>query len=301
MKFDRAKPETQAKKAMKVIVAKGLCLSVGTNRNYAACLAHVTQFVQENKLGDLRQISRETSEAFLHSKRELYSQKTLDMHRQALQMHLEAQGRLNHGEKLEIVKSAIKTKLEHRAYTSKQVSLVANAQNDRNAFSTILAHSCGLRAHELLTLRPLQDQPATERHYEDGSLKSLPSKWEGREVGVPYSVVGKGGLIREVRVPVELAKKLEEKRLETPLRVRDRNVFYTSYYDVAGGKAWSNSFSAASTRALGWSTGAHGLRHSYAQERMRELQKFVTYEVALETVSQEMGHFREEITEVYLR
>ncbi|MDF5425801.1 site-specific integrase, partial [Vibrio parahaemolyticus] len=50
-----------------------------------------------------------------------------------------------------------------------------------------------------------------------------------------------------------------------------------------------------------WSTGAHGLRHSYAQERMSELQKNMTYEKALEVVSQEMGHFRPDITEVYLR
>ncbi|MDN4711067.1 site-specific integrase, partial [Vibrio parahaemolyticus] len=65
---------------------------------------------------------------------------------------------------------------------------------------------------------------------------------------------------------------------------------------------WSNSFSAASKRVLGWSEGAHGLRHSYAQERMHELQKAgFNRDLALETVSQEMGHFRPEITEVYLR
>ena len=48
--------------------------------------------------------------------------------------------------------------------------------------------------------------------------------------------------------------------------------------------------------------GAHGVRHSYAQERMSELQKSgMTRDSALEIVSQELGHFRPEITEVYLR
>ena len=58
----------------------------------------------------------------------------------------------------------------------------------------------------------------------------------------------------------------------------------------------------AAKRVLGWSEGAHGLRHSYAQERLRELQRQgLRWEYALETVSQEMGHFRPQITEVYLR
>ncbi len=53
---------------------------------------------------------------------------------------------------------------------------------------------------------------------------------------------------------------------------------------------------------LGRSTGAHGLRHSYAQERLDELQRAgLSQDLALTTVSQEMGHFRAEITETYLR
>ena len=64
----------------------------------------------------------------------------------------------------------------------------------------------------------------------------------------------------------------------------------------------SSSVTNAAERVLGWSTGAHGLRHSYAQERMYELQhNGLRRDEALETVSQEMGHFRPEITETYLR
>jgi integrase len=107
-----------------------------------------------------------------------------------------------------------------------------------------------------------------------------------------------------VSIPRELAERLEERRLEQREIVRDRGVIYEKHYDIGSGQAFSQSFSSASKRALGWSEGAHGLRHSYAQERMDELRRGeygLDRERALETVAQEMGHFREEITETYLR
>ncbi|MGP5714068.1 hypothetical protein ACTXPD_18980, partial [Vreelandella alkaliphila] len=103
-------------------------------------------------------------------------------------------------------------------------------------------------------------------------------------------------------IPHELANRLEATRLGQPQQVTDRGVYYQSHYAIGGGQRWSNSFSQASDAALGRSTGAHGLRHSYAQERMGELQRDgLNYRDALEVVSQEMGHFRDSITEVYLR
>ena len=301
MKFDRAKAETQAVKAISLIQSAKLISSVGTNRNYKDCLTHVAQYIKDNRLGDLRQCSIQTAERFLQDKASEYSQKTLDMHRQALQSFLTARGDLASTDKLTIVESQISTVLSHRAYSKEQVNLIANAQTEKNSFATQLAYACGLRAHELLTIRPLEEQPADIRRYEDGTYKNLDTKWLGRAPGIPYSVVGKGGLIREIRVPVELANRVETFRLDTPVQITDRNVRYESMYAVAGGQKWSNSFSAASTRALGWSTGAHGLRHSYAQERLAEVQNYTTQEKALETVSQEMGHFRADITKVYLR
>ncbi len=84
--------------------------------------------------------------------------------------------------------------------------------------------------------------------------------------------------------------------------VIDRGIKYESSYDVVGGQAWSQSFSKTSTRLFGWSNGAHGTRHGYAQCRMSTLQSAgLTYSEALKTVSHEMGHLRSEITETYLR
>jgi integrase len=53
---------------------------------------------------------------------------------------------------------------------------------------------------------------------------------------------------------------------------------------------------------LGFSNGGHGLRHSYAQERMAELQQQgMRYDQAQVTVAQEVGHFDKDTIEAYLR
>lgn len=73
-------------------------------------------------------------------------------------------------------------------------------------------------------------------------------------------------------------------------------------YDIGGGRAWSQSFSAAGKRELGFSNGGHGLRHSYVQKRMESLQqRGMRYDEAKKTVAQEVGHFDKETTEAYLR
>jgi hypothetical protein len=186
--------------------------------------------------------------------------------------------------------------LAGRAYAREQVALVALAQDDRNGLSTRIAYEAGLRGHELFTLRRAdEDKPSSHRRWRA-------ERFEGRE-GVRYVVCGKGGLRREVLLSAAAAQRLEERRLDAPREVTDRGIRYNQVYDINGGNRWSSSFGAASRRALGWSAGAHGLRHAYAQERMRELVaigKF-GYAEARDIVSQELGHFRGEIVETYLR
>jgi integrase len=121
---------------------------------------------------------------------------------------------------------------------------------------------------------------------------------------VIYSVEGKGGLRRHVAVPVHLADKLETYRLPGGGQIvkRDRKIDYTTRYDLASGQAFSQSFSTASKKALGFSTGAHGLRHSYAQRRLKILKKNgLDTKTAMSILSQELGHFRSGIVLAYLR
>lgn len=262
--------------------------SQGTERNYEQALKGCAEFLKENRMDTLRELTADKAMAYLEARSQEVSQKTLDMDRQAMQAVL--------GEKLEVVKSELDTTLSSRAYTPEQAALVAEAQSDKHSLATQIAENAGLRAHELLTLRPAEERPAdTHREYRD-------DRFAGRENVAIYTVEGKGGLCREVAIDRNLAEKLEERRLDEPKTTYDRGIGYQQHYDLGGGKQWSDSFSKAAERELGWTQGAHGLRHEYAQERMNTLQS-IGYEhrEALEVVSQEMGHFRPEITEVYLR
>ena len=267
--------------------------SVGTARAYQQALTGAAKWLKvTHKNQGLDHMTKEQANQYLEKRRDEVRQKTLDLDRQALQI-------LPHVGKLERVKSRLdRSRLETggRAYTPVQVQMVAAAQSERHALATEIAYAAGLRAHELLTLRRAGEQPAST-HREWSA-----ERFEGRSDTVRYSVVGKGGLVREVVLPSRLAERLEARQWEKPRQVMDRGVRYTQHYDLGGGLAWSRSFSAASKRALGWSTGAHGLRHRYAQERIDELQdEGRVYTNALGAVSQEMGHFRPDITEVYLR
>lgn len=268
--------------------------SVGTVRNYEQALTQVARHCIDERTG-LRDLTPNAAVLYLQWRGEEVGQKTLDMERQAIQAMMQhVTHALDVGKHLPVVRSEHEQALSSRAYTAQQVSLIVEAQSPRNALSTELAYSAGLRAHELLTLLPADEQQAHDR-------PALPGKFEGREGGL-YTVVGKGGLVREVLLPDDLAQRLEALRLDAPREVTDRNIRYEQHYNINGGNRWSGSFTNASKRALGWSQGAHGVRHSYAQERMIELQQCgLDRGQALETVSQEMGHFRPGITEVYLR
>ena len=261
--------------------------SLGTARGYEQALKGFADYLRQHRLGDLRSASEEEARHYLAERSGIVGQKTLDLDRQAIQIHL--------GQKLEIVSSSKESTLSTRSYTPAQVERIAHAQSEANSLATRLAYHAGLRAHELLTLRPDSERLAS------GHRQWSAERFTGRE-GDRYTVVGKGGLVRKVVLSRELATALEARRLEEPCLVIDRGVRYSQQYEIGGGRTWSQSFSSASRRELGFSNGAHGLRHSYAQERMNELQqRGMRYDQAKATVAQEVGHFDKDTTEAYLR
>ncbi|HRW67002.1 MAG TPA: site-specific integrase [Candidatus Competibacter sp.] len=289
-----AAPAKQAARVMQHLQGR-VFPSVGTVRNYEQALTRVAEYTRAQRLDGLRALTPADAIHYLEQRGQTVGQKTLDMERQAIQAMLHhVSGQLPRDQRLPVIKAAHAQHLTGRAYTPAQAELIAHAQTPRHALATAIAYHAGLRAHELLTLRPVTERSPDLR-------PALSSKWAGRE-GVSYTVIGKGGLIREVRLPSDLAQQLEAQRLQAPRTVTDRGIHYPQHYELAGGQRWSNAFSAAAKRVLGWSAGAHGLRHSYAQERLNELQHTgLSQAQALETVSQEMGHFRADITLVYLR
>ena len=261
--------------------------SLGTARGYGQALKGFADYLREHRLGDLPGATDQEARQYLAERSHQVGQKTLDLDRQAIQMHL--------GLRLEVVRSDRESALSTRSYTPAQVARIASAQSETNGLATRLAYHAGLRAHELLTLRPAGERSASGHRQWSGD------RFAGRE-GVRYTVVGKGGLVREVLLTRELAAAVEARRLEEPRLVVDRGVQYVQCYTIGGGRSWSQSFSSASRRELGFSNGGHGLRHSYVQERMDELQRRgMAYEQARATVAQEVGHFAGETTEAYLR
>jgi len=128
----------------------------------------------------------------------------------------------------------------------------------------------------------------------------LDERFVFRETERPYVVTGKGGLRREVRLPNDLADEMELKAI-LPKIIREREIYYVKHFDLIGGQAFSNAFSRLSLATLGWSTGGHGLRHRFAQDRLRELQcGGFTFESALLILAQELGHFSVANTKYYL-
>jgi integrase len=268
--------------------ADGQVHSVGTARGYTQALAGFTAFIQENLHGDLKGATPAMAQSYLAERQEAgLSQKTLDLDRQALQCHLQ--------QPLERVTAQEKTVLHTRSYTTSQIREIACHQSPRNALATEVAHAAGLRAHELHTLLPACERGASPHRAWSND------RFTGRD-GERYTVEGKGGLVREVLIPRDLAVRLESARFDQPRQVTDRDVHYQKHYGIGGGKNWSTSFSRVSQVQLGWSNGAHGVRHSYAQERMDELQgSGFSRDDALATTAQEVGHFSPSTTEAYLR
>ncbi len=264
--------------------------SLATLKKYSSNLKLAGEWAKgRHGLRHLAQMTAGQAQEYLEHRAAIgISQKQLDADRHAMEFVTGA-GSLGR------VAAITQPKLVSRFYAPVQVDFIQQSQGEANALSTRIAYEAGLRAHELLTLRRAgEEQKSPHRTWR-------PERFAGRE-GVRYVVTGKGGLRREVLLSHETSERLEALRLDAPREVVDRGIRYSQAYDISGGNRWSASFSAASERALGWSTGAHGLRHSYAQERMAELAgNGFDYYPARDILSQELGHFRGEIVETYLR
>ena len=301
-------PKRQAENAVRRVMALGTprhgnkedgkIHSLGTARTYQGHLKLTAEWLKTTgHTAGLDHMTTDQAQAYLIFRSESVGQKTLDLDRHAMRILPAVKQEVLVREKTQVKPTAKKSlSARSRAYTDDQRGLVRESLAPRHQLASEIILAAGLRTVEMLTIRPLAEQPAsTHREWN-------PERYYGREDFIRYSVIGKGGLIREVALPPALADKLEAQRRDASVTRMDRGVGYQSYYDLPGGTTLTNSWSKASNHELGWSTGIHGLRHNYAQNRMDELQmRGFYYSDALAIISQEMGHFRPDITEVYLR
>lgn len=260
--------------------------SVGTARVYQRGLRNVATKFAADEIA-LKDVTPEIFNIYLEIRAKEVSQRNLDIERMATQMLMwYISKKLPVGETLPVVRSRLQIDYASKAYTAEQFQEITKQHiKDRRShdlLATEIAYAAGLRAHELLTL-----EPASERLMD---IRQSPrEEFVGIE-GFRYSVVDRGGKIREVCIQSFLANLLEERRLENPQEFHNDGRYFTKKYNLAGGESWSNSFDRASKTALSWSYGVHGLRSSYAQERMGELQdRGHVHKDALKIVSREMG------------
>ncbi|WP_051901460.1 hypothetical protein [Methylotenera sp. L2L1] len=272
----------------KIAKEKGFIASLGTARDYCSCISNYLEWIDDNYIPVHEQDHRQHMVAYIQECAEIYSQSTLNQHRQAL-------ANLFQIKNIPQIRALKLRDYSSRSYTWSEVKQIIKHQNDKNSLSTLIAYSAGLRAHELVTLRLVLELPRSDRRAWRQDLFS------GSVDSVIYVATGKGGLRRYVALPRYLSIALERSRCE-PVTVFDRGIKYTKTYNINFGQAFSQSFTRASKKALGLSHGAHGLRHSYVKRRVSKLLELgYSLSDAMLVVSQEVGHFRPLITTCYMR
>lgn len=265
-----------------------LIASISTERTSIDCIKKFLRWRSDIRLAISGPFHACEIQEFLYELEDECEQKALDVMRQVLQKVFSVA--------LLSATSQRTTVLASRAYSMDEITLIISHQAERNQIATKICFFSGARAHELLTLRRASE---LSRSPHRPWRKDLHCCMEAHEI---YTVQGKGGLRRHIAIRSDLAAELEYRRIASLTTVFDRGIEFTPHYDIGGGQAFSQSFGTASMAALGNSTGAHGLRHSYAQNRFLTMKAAgVSTEDSLLILSQEMGHFRPSITLVYLR
>lgn len=289
------KPRTQARVAAITMFRSNQIPSLGTSHTYENSLSLVGDWMKGTGGGALTELSVKRAKKYLNERAKTVSQSTLNKDRLALQALLQQTGKLRNDQRLPVVKADRETVLKSRNYTPQQLAEIVKHMRPHNALATEIAHAAGLRAHEFITIAR-RDERSPDKRPADRQ------KFCGRDNHTIYVVTGKGGLTREVSLPNDLAERLEAVRLPAPEPRRDRKIMYVSQYKIGGGQALSMAFTRASKAALEFSNGLHGNRHSYAQQRHKVAQRHLGDPIrAKKVVSQEIGHFRADITDTYLR
>lgn len=261
--------------------------SIGSQRIFAANLVSFARFLEVNHAGNLRTFPPDAAEAYLYARSLRVGESQLASDRWAMQILM--------GRQLPRFEPTRPQALKPRAYTAEQIAAVSARQTPMYAFSTWLAAATGLRSMELITIGPLDQQPR--------DVRPIPRYLHAHtQPGVLYSVKGKGGLIRTVLVPWPFVAQLEARRRPSPIIVRHEGRDLRSYYHIPGGRRWAASFTEACRRTFKKSAGAHGVRHTFTEGRIAVLLGHgVPERDAKKAVSVEIGHFREDVVEIYLR
>jgi integrase len=258
--------------------------SLQTAINYQNCVANFLAFRAAGMAPADGPFLRAEMDEFLFLNSLSWRQKTLDQHRHALNKVFCVE--------LPRYSAGVATEMSGKAYSDDEVELILPMLSERHALSVQLLHRTGMRVSEPLRLNDDLTclPPSPERPWRADLFTGLTDF-------VTCSCTGKGGLTRLVAIPAPLYVEIRKRRFIHRTTVWDRKKPFTPIFDLAAGQALSTAFTRASIKALGWSFGIHGLRHRYVQYRRAQLEALgFCFRDALEICSQEVGHFRTEVT-----
>lgn len=262
--------------------------SVMTEEAHKSALVVFAKWLLATSGKHLKNTSREDAVKYQAWRAGRVRQSTLSLDRQAINMHF------HFSPPLTFAISSIPTIIEDRAYSLSEISYLKSRASSRLAFSIGVSADAGLRSMELITIASLDCLTPSDRHWHS-------QRFHGREGDQKFAVHGKGGLLREVRLESSLAGQLTEFARPTKTKISHRSAILTSHYDLIAGHQFACVFGRLSKKELGFSHGGHGLRHSFAQERFLNL-IYLGHEpaVALQILSEELGHFSVSNTLAYL-
>lgn len=270
-------------------LARKIVTSVLTEKAHVQALTTVASWLNDRKGKHLKNIKKVDADTYLSERSKTHSQSSISLARQAINLHLLPDDRV------QFVQSSIPSELKDRAYTQAEIELLVECARPKLALSISLCSDSGLRGMELLTISHTDQLCESDRDWSD-------DRFLGREDDCQFVVWGKGGLHREVRVSQPLAARLKERQRESKVTVSHRGAHLPSWFDLVGGHQFSHEFGRLSADVLGFSHGAHGLRHAFAQRRRIELLcKGLSMSEVIRVISQELGHFHIKNTLAYLR
>ncbi len=264
--------------------------SVGTARNHRVALKGVANWLHLKNGKHLDNLNESDAVEYLMLRSMTVGQSAVDLDRQAINFHILR----NHP--VPYFLSVFPHNPVDRAYLQSEINLILSNAGERLSLSIRLVVNAGLRAVELITISPAGSLAESQR---DAWSQD---RFLGRETDKQFVVHGKGGLRRQIRLEAELANELMQRLRPDPICVKDREIIHKSFFDLVAGANFSMQFSALSQKVLGVSRGGHGLRHTFAQKRLRDLLCCgLSYQLALQVLSNELGHFSVQNTLAYLR
>jgi integrase len=192
--------------------------------------------------------------------------------------------------------------MQARAYTREQIHAMQQHIALTNAkLATQIMLESGCRTKDLASLCLERERPARNARLD----KLHADRFLGREDWIRVTFIGKGGHEYTSTISPKTARELEKMRLLIPRDFRERNqpnIVTRQYYNLPAGLRLSKLWSDASKCIFLQPRGLHGVRHTFAQERLREmLQAGMTWDKALQCVSQQMGHYRASEVGTYCR